>query len=147
MHATPHPGSPVRRGDRGPQLPVVDHYCGVEARMRKSLGPAGGARPRVRRHARLRRRRPVGGEAEHAALVVSLVNSADNHFGRVGARAHPFDHPCFEADVDTLVGQAGERLAYLMIPKVRDASDLERAAEAVAACQARHGQQRPRCRC
>ena len=28
---------------------------------------------------------PVGGEAEHAALVVSLVNSADNHFGRVGA--------------------------------------------------------------
>jgi enamine deaminase RidA (YjgF/YER057c/UK114 family) len=82
------------------------------------------------------------GKIRRIVKVVSLVNSADNRFGRVGARAHPFDHPCFEADVDTLVGQAGERLAYLMIPKVRDAADMERAAEAVAACQARHGQQR-----
>jgi hypothetical protein len=24
-------------GDAAPDIPVVDHYCGVEARMRKSL--------------------------------------------------------------------------------------------------------------
>ena len=144
MHATPHPREALfDAGDRGPQLPVVDHYCGVEARMRKSLALQAERGPVFDVTLDCEDGAPVGGEAEHAALVVSLVNSADNHFGRVGARAHPIDHPCFEADVDTLVGQAGERLAYLMIPKVRDASDLERAAEAVAACQARHGQQRP----
>lgn len=129
-------------GERSRDLPVVDHYCGVEARMRKSLALQAERGPLFDVTLDCEDGAPVGGEAEHAALVVSLVNSADNRFGRVGARAHPLDHPSFYADIDTLVGQAGERLAYLMIPKVRDAQDLERAADVVAACQARHGQQR-----
>ena len=35
--------------------------------------------------------------------------------------------PGFEADVATLVARAGARLAYLMVPKVRGAADLQRA--------------------
>jgi citrate lyase subunit beta / citryl-CoA lyase len=128
--------------DRRPRLPVVDHYCGVEARMRKSLALQAERGPLFDVTLDCEDGAPVGAEAEHAALVASLVNGSANRFSRVGARAHPFDHPSFEADVETLVGRAGERLAYLMIPKPRDATDLERAADAVAACQARHGQQR-----
>ena len=36
---------------------------------------------------------PVGGEAEHAQLVASMVMSARNVHGRCGVRVHPVDHP------------------------------------------------------
>jgi citrate lyase subunit beta/citryl-CoA lyase len=68
---------------------------------------------------------PVGGELEHMALIAELVNSADNRFDRVGARVHPVDHSAFEAEVDHLLGRCAERLAYLMLPKPRDARDVE----------------------
>jgi citrate lyase subunit beta/citryl-CoA lyase len=70
---------------------------------------------------------PVGGEAEHARMAAELVMSTANAFGRVGARVHPVDHPSFADDVATLVGRAGTRLAYRMVPKPRDAQDLQRA--------------------
>jgi citrate lyase subunit beta/citryl-CoA lyase len=70
---------------------------------------------------------PVGGEAEHAHLVAEMLMSEQNRFGRVGARVHPVDHPAFAGDVETLVSRAGSRLAYLMLPKPRDAADVARA--------------------
>nr|WP_200947137.1 aldolase/citrate lyase family protein [Rhizobacter sp. Root404] len=70
---------------------------------------------------------PVGGEAEHARMAAELVMSSANAFGRVGARVHPVDHPSFADDVATLVARAGTRLAYLMVPKPRDARELQRA--------------------
>ncbi|RDI25911.1 HpcH/HpaI aldolase/citrate lyase family protein [Pseudacidovorax intermedius] len=118
-------------------LPVCDHYSGVEARMRKSLALQAemaaefgacvfdvtldcedGA--------------PVGGEADHARLVVELARNAAEGM-RVGARVHPVDHPAFEADVDTIAGQAGDRLAYLMVPKVERPADVVRAVAALDA--------------
>ncbi len=70
---------------------------------------------------------PVGGEAEHAQLIAELVMSAQNRHGRVGARVLPVDHPAFEQVVETVVGAAGGRVAYLMLPKVRGLADLQRA--------------------
>src|SRR5687768_17725010 len=95
-------------------LPVCDHYSGVESRMRKSLAL----------QADMTREfgacvfdvtldcedgAPVGGEAEHAALVTQLALGAPEG-ARVGVRVHPVDHAAFEADVATIVGQAGKRL-------------------------------------
>src|SRR6266516_3561837 len=87
-------------------LPVCDHYSGVEARMRKSLELQAqmyeefgdcvfdvtldcedGA--------------PVGGEAEHAALVVALASLASDN-ARIAVRIHPVGHPAFEQDVATI---------------------------------------------
>ncbi|MCX7692916.1 MAG: aldolase/citrate lyase family protein [Tepidimonas taiwanensis] len=125
-------------------LPVCDHYAGVEARMRKSLAL----------QAEWAQRdgvcvfdvtldcedgAPVGGEAEHAALVVELVRGLDWTAPvppRVGVRVHPVDHPAFEADVATIVGAVGARLTHLMIPKVESVADVERAAAAVTAAGA-----------
>src|SRR3954464_11106826 len=95
-------------------LPVCDHYSGVEARMRKSLqlqeemtqefgacvfdvtlDSDGGA--------------PVGGEAEHAALVVELALNAKPG-ARVAVRVHPVDHPAFESDISIIAGKAGHHL-------------------------------------
>jgi citrate lyase subunit beta/citryl-CoA lyase len=118
-------------------LPVCDHYSGVKARMEKSLALQAeltaefgtcvfdvtldcedGA--------------PVGGEAEHAALVTELALAAASE-ARVAVRVHPVDHPAFLADVKTIAGRAGDRLCHLMVPKVESVDDVLRAVAALDA--------------
>jgi citrate lyase subunit beta/citryl-CoA lyase len=110
-------------------LPVCDHYSGVEARMRKSL----------QLQAEMTEEfgacvfdvtldcedgAPVGGEAEHAALVVALaLGSAPA--ARVAARVHAVEHACFADDLRTIAGQAAHRLTHLMIPKVESLADVQ----------------------
>jgi citrate lyase subunit beta/citryl-CoA lyase len=125
--------------DLVPDLPVVDHYCGVETRMRKSLELQAEMGPVFDITLDCEDGAPIGAEAEHAELVASLAGSGENRWGRVGARVHPFDHASFAADVETLVGRAGERLAYLMVPKPRHALDVERAVDAIDSARSRHG--------
>ena len=108
-------------------LPVCDHYAGVEARMRKSLELQGELGPLFDVTLDCEDGAPVGGEAEHAHLVAEMLLSPLNRHGRVGSRVHPVDHPSFAADVDTLVGRAGHRLAYLTLPKPNGAADVARA--------------------
>jgi len=78
---------------------------------------------------------PVGGEAEHAALVTELALGAPAG-ARVAVRVHPVDHPHFEADVDTIAGRAGARLCHLMVPKVESVADVTRAVAALNAAGA-----------
>ena len=121
-------------------LPVCDHYSGVEARMRKSLAL----------QAELTEEfgacvfdvtldcedgAPVGGEAEHAALVTELALGAAPG-ARVAVRVHAVDHPAFAQDVQTIVGRAGQRLAHVMLPKVETVQDVEAAARALDAAGA-----------
>ncbi len=124
-------------------LPVCDHYSGVEARMRKSLqlqvdmtqefgtcvfdvtlDCEDGA--------------PVGGEAEHAALVTELAlattTAAPN--ARIAVRVHPVDHPCFDADMAHIAGRAGQVLSHIMVPKVESVADVDRAQAALIAAGA-----------
>jgi citrate lyase subunit beta/citryl-CoA lyase len=82
---------------------------------------------------------PVGGEHEQAEMVAELLNSTDNEWDRAGARVHAPSHRRFEDDVDTLVKRAGDRLAYLMVPKVANATEAQRAVEAIKASRLKHG--------
>lgn len=121
-------------------LPVCDHYSGVEARMRKSL----------QLQAEMTQEfgacvfdvtldcedgAPVGGEAEHAALVVELANGAAPG-ARVAVRVHAVDHPAFDADIAQVVRGAGRRLAHIMLPKVESPEDVQRAVQAIDAAGA-----------
>jgi len=126
-------------GDAAPDLPVVDHYCGVEVRMRKALALQAEMGPVFDITLDCEDGAPIGAEAEHAHLVAELALSADNRFGRVGARVHPVDHPSFAADVDTLVGRAGDRLAFLMVPKPRHLADLQQAIAHIEHASRAHG--------
>jgi citrate lyase subunit beta / citryl-CoA lyase len=108
-------------------LPVCDHYCGVESRMRKSLELQAELGPVFDVTLDCEDGAPIGGEAEHALMAADMVMSTANRFGRVGARVHPPDHASFADDVATLIGRAGDRLAYLMVPKPRGLADVERA--------------------
>ena len=80
---------------------------------------------------------PVGAEDAHAKLVVALANQAQAASKmlaserRVGVRVHAVDHPAFDTDVATVVGQAAGALRYLMIPKVESRADVDRAVAAV----------------
>ena len=126
----------------GGQLPVCDHYSGVEARMLKSLQLQSelaeefgacvfdvtldcedGA--------------PVGGEADHAALVTRIALEAGVD-ARVAVRVHPVDHPAFESDMAVIAGQAGHRLTHVMVPKVESLDDVRRAETALVAASADH---------
>ena len=117
------------------QLPVCDHYSGVEARMRKSL----------QLQAEMTQEfgtcvfdvtldcedgAPVGGEAEHAALVTELALSAAPE-ARVAVRVHPVDHPSFQADIATSAGKAANRLTHIMVPKVESVADVQLAEQAL----------------
>ena len=137
----PHPRDILVGAQAGAfALPVCDHYSGVEARMRKSL----------QLQAELTAEfgacvfdvtldcedgAPVGGEAEHAALVTELALTAPAG-ARVAARVHPVDHPHFDADVQVIAGRAGARLCHLMVPKVESVADVERAVSALDAAGA-----------
>jgi len=127
--------------ERAAGLPVVDHYAGVEARMRKALELQGSMADDALFDVTLDLEdgAPVGGEAEQAQLVAELVMSPANRFGRVGARIHPLHHACFRPDLETLIGRAGERLAYVMVPKVRNAAELADAAALIRRTCLAHG--------
>ncbi len=115
-----------------PALPVCDHYSGVEERMRKSLQLQAELGPVFDVTLDNEDGAPAGAEVEQAHLIAELLAGPDNHFGRVGVRILPVDHPRF-ADVVAVVLAARRRPAYLMLPKPRNAIELDRAAKAIDA--------------
>ena len=133
MSPLPHPRDALfDPGEPAPApIPVCDHYAGIEARMRKSLALQAELGPVFDVTLDGEDGAPVGGEVEHAHLIAELVDSPANLHGRVGARVQAVDHPRFEEIVDVLVGRAGARLAYLMLPKPRGLRDLQRAVDIV----------------
>lgn len=128
-------------------LPVCDHYSGVEVRMRKSLELQAAMTAEFGTCVfdvtlDCEDGAPVGGEFDHANMVVALANHAQIDIkkvakpavastSRVAVRVHPVDHPVFEQDVETVVGKAGQALCHLMIPKVECVADVDRAVKAV----------------
>ena len=123
-------------------LPVCDHYSGVETRMRKSLqlqtemteefgacvfdvtlDCEDGA--------------PVGGESDHAAMVVALVALAKAK-ARVAVRVHPVDHSAFEAEVATIAGKVGDQLSHIMVPKVESVHDVMKITTSLSSAGADH---------
>ncbi|MDH4061000.1 MAG: aldolase/citrate lyase family protein, partial [Aquincola sp.] len=115
-----------------PALPVCDHYCGVESRMRKSLELQARLGPVFDVTLDAEDGAPVGGEVEHALLIASLMGGQANRFGRVGARILPVDHPRFD-DVLQIVLGAAHAPAYVMLPKPRSLADVAHAAAALDA--------------
>jgi citrate lyase subunit beta / citryl-CoA lyase len=123
-------------------LPVCDHYSGVESRMRKSL----------QLQAEMMQEfgacvfdvtldcedgAPVGGEADHAAMVVALVALAA-HKARVAVRVHPVDPPAFDADIATIAGKVSDRLSHIMVPKVESVEDVAKVVTSLSNASAGH---------
>ena len=137
-------------------IPVCDHYCGVELRMRKSLALQAamseefGACP-FDVTLDCEDGAPIGGENDHAQMVADL---ARDHLAkaaadpsrcrpRVAVRVHPVDHPAFEQDVSTIVGTAAEALCHIMIPKLESLAALDQAVQLIDLMATRSARQSP----
>ena len=115
-----------------PALPVCDHYCGVEARMKKSLELQAEIGPVFDVSLDNEDGAPVGAEVEQAHLIAELLASPLNRHGRVGVRLLPVEHARF-ADVAAVVLRSARAPAYLMLPKPGGVADVQRAALAIDA--------------
>ncbi len=80
---------------------------------------------------------PVGGEVDHAAMVVALVALAKAK-ARVAVRVHPVDHHSFESDVSTIAGKVGDQLSHIMVPKVESVDDVGKVVHALSNAGADH---------
>jgi citrate lyase subunit beta / citryl-CoA lyase len=147
-----HPRNVLMESQAGAvSLPVCDHYCGVEARIAKSL----------QLQAEMMQEfgacvfdvtldcedgAPVGGEVEHAEMLVDLLHAAHKAhpiiedylvpgeqfcrtktLRRVGMRVHPVDHEAFYGDLQIVLNDAGRLLSYIMLPKVDSTADVDKA--------------------
>lgn len=122
-----------------PTLAACEHYAGSEKLIRKSLELQVALGPLFDITADCEDGAPAGREQEHAAMIAALINSADNRHDRLGARIHDVRHPAWQDELDTLIGTAGERLAYLVLPKPECAADAQTQIAALETARARHG--------
>ncbi len=134
-----HPSEVLYAGDKAlPLLPLVDHYAGSEKLWRKALALQAELGPVFDLTCDCEDGAPAGGEIAHAEAAAATILSADNRFNRVGARIHDVTHACWREELEILVSHAGSRLAFLTLPKPRNAADVETQLEALREAELAH---------
>ena len=123
-----HPSEVLFEGKRAPiTLPVCDHYAGAEKLMVKSIALQQELGPVFDITLDCEDGAAAGHEPAQAELVARLIASSANQFERIGARVHDLRSPFFDNDIATICTVAGDRLAYLVVPKIESAAELEQA--------------------
>ncbi|MCC7363231.1 MAG: CoA ester lyase [Dehalococcoidia bacterium] len=120
-----HPNEALFEGEKPfPIIPTCEHFAGTEERIAKAfelqqkMGGVFDITMDCEDGA------PTGREKEHAEMVVRQQNSAGNHFNMAGVRIHDYTHEHWKDDVDIIVPGAGERVAYITVPKSTKAAKL-----------------------
>jgi len=108
-----------------PAIPSCEHYAGSEKLIGKALALQQTLGPIFDVTADCEDGATAGTESQHAEMVVSAINSAENRYNRVGTRIHDIQHPHWRRDLEIIVGGAGERLAYITLPKAGSKRDVE----------------------
>ena len=103
----------------GVSLPVCDHYSGVEARMRKSLQLQADMTQEFGACVfdvtlDCEDGAPIGGEADHAALVTELLGTVPQAC-RVGVRLLPVDHPDGYGPTGTVIDSTPRTVSNLIV--------------------------------
>jgi citrate lyase subunit beta/citryl-CoA lyase len=122
-----------------PPLPSCVHYAGSERFIRKALALQAERGLVFDVAADCEDGAPVGGEHAHARMIAALIAGPGNTCNRAGARIHGLAHPAWQDDLAVLIGECGDRLAFLTLPKADSAANVDRFAEAVALETARIG--------
>jgi len=128
-----HPRQALFEGERPfPIIASCEHFAGSEKligkafELQEKLGPVFDVTMDCEDGA------PAGREREHAEMVVAMQTSAANKFGQAGVRIHDPAHALWKQDVDIVVKGAGDRIAYITIPKPTAAAQV---AEVIAYIQ------------
>jgi citrate lyase subunit beta/citryl-CoA lyase len=125
-----------------PPLPACVHYAGSENFLAKALDLQAQRGPLFDVSGDCEDGAPIGGETAHAQMVARLIASPANHHGRMGARIHDLTHAAWYSDLEILIADAGDRIAFLTLPKAECTADVERFLTALAAETARAGLKR-----
>ena len=135
-----HPAAVLYAGGRRfPALNACEHYAGPEKLIRKALARQAELGPVFDVTADCEDGAPAGAEADHAMMVAALLNDPANAHGRLGVRIHDITHPHWERDLEIILGGAGNRVAYVVLPKVNSADDASRQIAALDSLRGRYG--------
>jgi citrate lyase subunit beta/citryl-CoA lyase len=66
----------------------------------------------------------MGEEQGLRQLFVKLLHDSDNTCNQAGVRVHPVFSEHFEQDLEVLLSNAAEKIAYITIPKVKSVRDV-----------------------
>jgi citrate lyase subunit beta/citryl-CoA lyase len=139
-----HPSAVLYTGSRPfPQLAACEHFAGSEKLLHKALQIQAAlsvdGRPIFDITADCEDGAPAGKEREHAAMIAELVLSGENRFGRIGVRIHDASHPFWRDELEIIISRAGQRVAYIVLPKPESANDVLTQVSALDELRNRHG--------
>jgi len=129
MKKSIHPSGVLYTGSRAfPQLAACEHFAGSEKLLKKAL--------QIQAELSLDNQSifditadcedgaPAGKEREHAEMIAGLIMSDQNKFDRVGVRIHDVRHSFWRDEMEIIIGKAGKRLAYIVLPKPEFSKDV-----------------------
>lgn len=135
-----HPSQVLFSGEKSlPAIPPCEHFAGSEKLIRKALEMQERLGGTFDITADCEDGARTGFEEQHMRMVSGLIASHDNRRGMIGVRIHDYQHSHWKSDVDLLVPQAGERVAYITIPKPTAAAQAAEMIDYVQDICARHG--------
>lgn len=113
-----HPNDALFAGEKPfPVIATCEHFAGNEKMIMKAFSFQDEKGPVFDITQDCEDGAPTGQEKAHAEMIVRLTNSEHNKHNMAGARIHDYTSKFWKQDVDILVAGAGERLAYITIPK------------------------------
>lgn len=120
-----HPNDALFEGEKPfPIITTCEHFAGTEVRIAKALELQQEMHGVFDITMDLEDGAPTGAEREHAEMVVRQQNSDANTYNQAGVRIHDYTTAHWKQDVDIVVPGAGERVAYLTVPKTVKAVEL-----------------------
>ncbi len=128
MKTHPLPAEVLYSGSRPfPRLAACEHFAGNEKLLKKALQIQTESllfgQPIFDITADCEDGAAAGQEREHATMIANLIQSDANRFGRIGVRIHDVRHPLWRDELNIIVGHAGHRVAYIVLPKAEFADD------------------------
>jgi len=121
-----HPDRALFPGEKQfPIIPGCEHFAGSEKLIQKAFSFQKEKGPVFDITQDCEDGAPEGEEKGHAEMIVRMTNSEDNHYKMAGVRVHDYSSSFWKQDVEILVGGAGEKLAYITIPKPTSADQVE----------------------
>jgi len=121
-----HPNKALfESGKSLPIIPTCEHFAGSEKLIKKGFDMQRKMGPVFDITCDCEDGAQAGKELEHAQMIARVVNSENNPYGMAGTRIHDFSHPNWRQDVDILVSNAGEKLAYITLPKSTSYEDAK----------------------
>ena len=139
-----HPSEVLYAGGRPfPMLAACEHFAGSEKMLNKALQIQGelsvDGRPIFDITADCEDGAPAGREREHAEMIAALILSGENRFDRIGVRIHDVRHPVWRDELDIVISRAGQRVAYIVLPKPENTQDVAAQIAALDELRNRHG--------